>query len=41
MADTKKTLRTHHFIGKGKLRKYLGGLLSIIIDETDIETRTN
>ena len=36
ISDTKKTLRTHHFILKGKLRKYISGLLSIIIDEIDL-----
>ena len=33
---TKNTLRTHNLIGKGKLRKYLSGLLSINIDKTDL-----
>ena len=28
-------------IKKGKLQKYFGGFLSIIIDETDLETKTN
>ena len=28
--------RANNFIEKGKLRKYLGGLLSIIIDEADL-----
>ena len=36
ITDTKKTLHTYHLILKGKLRKYFGGLLSIIIDETDL-----
>ena len=36
IAYTKKTLRKNHFIEKGKLWKYIGGLLSIIIDETDL-----
>ena len=26
IADTKKTLRSHHFIEKEKLRKYLSGM---------------
>ena len=41
ISDIINKLHTHHFIEKGKLRKYIGGLLSIIIDERDIETRTN
>ena len=39
--DTKKLLLTHHFFEKGKLLKYLGGLLSVNIDEADLENRTN
>ena len=34
--DTKKTLRTHNFIEKEKLRKYFCCLLSIVIDEADL-----
>ena len=34
--DTKKTQRTHHFIEKGIFQKYLGGFLSINIDEKDL-----
>ena len=41
MLIQKKSLRTNHFIEKRKLRKYIGGLLSIIIDESDIENRKN
>ena len=33
---TKKTLRSHHFIEKEKSRKYLSGIISIDIDETDL-----
>ena len=39
IADTKKTLRSHHFIEKEKLRKYLSGILSIDIDEADLEKK--
>ena len=39
--DTKNTLRSHHFIEKEKLRKYISGLLSIVIDESDLEEITN
>ena len=35
-SDTKKTLRTHHFIEKEKLRKYLSGILSIDNDDSDL-----
>ena len=38
--DTKK-LHAHHFIGGKKLWKYMGGLLSIILDKSDSENRTN
>ena len=41
ISDTKNTLRAHYFIEKYKLRKYLFGLLSIVIDGTDLETITN
>ena len=41
IAHTKKTLRSHHFIEKQKLRIYLSGILSIDIDEADIERKTN
>ena len=41
IADTKRILHTHHLIEKWRLRKYIGGLLSIFIDETDIENRPN
>ena len=41
IADTKKTLRTHHFIEKEKLRKFLCGLLYIVIDEAYLENRIN
>ena len=33
------TLRTRHFIEKDKLQKYFGILLSIIIDDADIENK--
>ena len=36
-----KTLRTHNSIEKIKLWKYLGGLFYIIIDEENLENRTN
>ena len=39
--DTKKTLSSHHFIEKEKLGKYLFGVLSIYIDESDLENKTN
>ena len=39
IADTKKTLRSHHFIEKEKLRKYISGMLSMDIDEADIEKK--
>ena len=35
IADTKKTLRTHHFIEQEKLRKYLCSLLYIVIGEAN------
>ena len=35
-----KTLRSHHFMEKRKTWKYLGGLLSIIFYEADLENRT-
>ena len=35
--DTKKTLRSHNFIKKEKLRKYLSVILSIAIDEAYLE----
>ena len=38
-ADTKKTLRSHHFIEKYRLVKYLSGILSIFIDEADLEKK--
>ena len=38
---TKKTLRTYYFIERERLQKYLFGLLSIVIDGTDLETITN
>ena len=41
ISDTKKTLRSHHFSEKEKLRKYLYGLLSIDIDEADLKKKTN
>ena len=41
LADAKNTLRTHHYIEKEKQRKYICGLLSIVIDEADLENRTN
>ena len=39
--DTKKSLRSHHFIEKDKSRKYLSGMLSIDIDEADLEQKIN
>ena len=41
MEKTKKTLRSHHFIEKYKLRKYLSGMISIDIDEADLEKKIN
>ena len=41
IADTRKILRTHHFIERIKLRKYIGSLLSIIIDEADLHQLIN
>ena len=41
IADTKKTLRSHHFIEKYRLRKHLSGILSIDIDESDLEKKKN
>ena len=41
IADTKKILRSHHFIERYKLRKYLSGILSIDIDEADLEKKKN
>ena len=40
-ANTKNTLHTHNFIERRRLQKYIGGLLSIIIDEAGLEKRTN
>ena len=40
ITDAKKTLRSHHFMKKMKLWKYLGGLLSIIFDEEDLKNIT-
>ena len=39
--DIKKTLRSHHFIEKETLRKYLSGILYIDVDEADLEKKTN
>ena len=39
--NTKKKLRTHHFIETKILQKYLCGLLSIVIDEADLQNITN
>ena len=36
----KKTLHSNHLTEKRKLWKYLGGILSIIVDEADIKNRT-
>ena len=36
ISDTKKTLRSHQFLQKYKLRKYLYGVLYIDIYEADI-----
>ena len=35
VTDTNNTLRSHHFVGG--IRKYLGGLLSIMVDEVYLE----
>ena len=37
IADTKKTLRSHHFIEKEKLGKYMSCMFYIVIDASDIE----
>ena len=39
ITDINKTLHSHHFIG-GELCKYLGGMLSIMVDKSDIKNRT-
>ena len=39
--DSKKTLRSHHFIEKEKLRKYLSVILSIDNYKADLEKKTN
>ena len=36
IAHTQKTLRSHNFIEKNTLRKYMSGMLSIYIDEVDL-----
>ena len=36
---TKKTLRTYYFIERERLQKYLFGLLSIVINEADLEKK--
>ena len=41
IADTQKTLNSHNFTEKEKLRKFMLGILSIDIDEEDIEKKTN
>ena len=41
ISDTKKTLRTHHFIEREKIQKYRCCLLSMVIDEADLENKTN
>ena len=40
-ADTKRTIRSHHYIEKGKFRKFLSGILSIENDYTDLGKKTN
>ena len=39
-ADTKRTLRSHHYIEREKLGKYLSGILSIDNDEADQGKKT-
>ena len=39
--DAKKTLRSHHFIERERLGKYLSGILSINNDEEDLGNKTN
>ena len=39
--DTKKTLRSHHFIDREKLGKFLSCILSIDNDEADLGKKTN
>ena len=33
VTDTNKTLRSHHFMGEWGIFRYLGGLLSVMVDE--------
>ena len=40
-ADTKNTLRLHHFIEREKLGKYISIILSIDNDEADIGNKAN
>ena len=40
-SDTKKTLRSHHYIEREKLRKYLSGILSIDNNEAYLGKKTN
>ena len=39
ISDTKNKLRSHNFIEKEKLGKYLSGILSVDIGEADIEKK--
>ena len=41
ISDSRKKLRSHQFIERYKLRKYLSGILSIYIDELYLEKKTN
>ena len=40
-ADTKRTVRSHHYIEREKLRKYPSGVLSIENNEEDLGNKTN
>ena len=40
-SETKSTLRSHHYIGREKLGKYLSGILSIDNYEVDLEKKMN
>ena len=40
-ADTKNTLRPHHYIEEEKLRKYISGIVSIDNGEAYLENKKN
>ena len=41
IANTKKTLRSHHYIEIEKLRKYLSGILNIENIKADLEKKVD